>query len=64
MDEIKQQRKELDELHFLLNSFNIFLDSLPAGIVKMDIQSLMDNIKYVRGYVDCMIANHIVANIS
>jgi len=54
MDELKKQRKELDELKYLVNGLNIFRPRLPAGVFTVDLYSMMEEIEYLCGYLDCM----------
>ena len=55
MDEIKRQREQLDELHRLVNSLNIFVPSLPAGVFTCDLYSMLERITYLKGYLDSML---------
>lgn len=59
MNELKERRKELDQLKYLVNSLHIFRDELPPYIFTTDLCSLLDEIKYLCGYIDYMIANQI-----
>ena len=58
MDELKQIRKDLDELYFFansINSINNFKEIIPSFLITADLYSLLGEIKYASGYIDCMI---------
>ena len=55
MNELQERRKELDQLKYLVNSLHIFRDNLPPYIFTADLCSLLDEIKHLCGYMDCMI---------
>ena len=55
MNELQKRRKELDLLHPLVNSLNIFKQDLPAGVFMTDLDYMMREINYLRGFVDAMI---------
>ena len=55
MDELKKYREELEQLGRLLTSLNYFSLQLPRGVFVEDVDSFIDGIKYLKGYVDCMI---------
>lgn len=55
MDEIEQQRKQLDDLHHLVNSLNIFISVMPPFLVETCLVSFLNDIKYLSGYLDCML---------
>ena len=55
MNELKAQRKNLDELKHLTNSLNIFKHRLPPFLFTTDLNYMLDEIKYLSGYINCMI---------
>jgi len=55
MEKLKEIRKELGELKYLVNKF-LYQEGLP---ILTDLESFLDEIKQVCGYVDCMIDNQI-----
>ena len=62
MNELQERRKELDQLKYLINSLYIFNDRLPDFVMTADLYSFLDEIKYLCGYMDCMISFNIPLN--
>ena len=52
---LKKMKQELDQLKYLLNSLSLFINRLPPYLLGADLSSFIDDIKYLCGYVDCMI---------
>jgi len=55
MDNLKKLRKELDDLKRLISSFISRLDFVPPFMLSADPYSFLDDIEYLREYLDCMI---------
>jgi len=55
MKTLSERRKELDNLTQLLISLNILKEQLPPFVFTEDIKALLDELKYLRGYLDSMI---------
>jgi len=59
MDELREIHGRLERLKHLLNHFIMDLDRLPPYMVGGDPYAFLDDVKYICGYVDCMIENGI-----
>ena len=59
MENLQQMRKELDQLKYFLNSFHIFLETFPPHMIGTDLRSLIDDVNYVCGYIECMVTHQI-----
>ncbi|MCL2229402.1 MAG: hypothetical protein FWC00_06310 [Firmicutes bacterium] len=50
-----EHRAELDELKKLVFRLNVFRQDLPSGVLMTDLYTMLDEIKYLMGYLDCML---------
>ena len=55
MDELIEWRGKLAQLKLLVNGLNIFKNSLPPFVLMTDLYSLLEELNYLSGYIDCMI---------
>ena len=55
MNELDKLANELPELQRLVINLDSFIDRLPPGLVSTCLFVLLDDIKYLAGYIDCMI---------
>ena len=59
MHNLEQIQKELGEFKSLVNRFLNYQGELLYLKITTDLESLLDEIKHARGYVDCMIERQI-----
>jgi len=60
MDELHEFQKKLAEFKKLLNSMNYLLYyRMPPLLIETNLDILRDEIKFLTGYVDCMVHNKI-----
>jgi len=50
-----EHRAELDELKKLVFRLNVFRQDLPSGVLMTDLYTMLDELKYLMGYLDCML---------
>ncbi|MCL2229359.1 MAG: hypothetical protein FWC00_06080 [Firmicutes bacterium] len=50
-----EHRAELDELKKLVFRLNVFRQDLPSGVFMTDLYTMLDELKYLMGYLDCML---------
>ena len=55
MNELKELRKELEELKKLLGSLCEWAQVLPSGAIGTHPENILDEINRLCGFVDCMI---------
>ena len=55
MEQFKKLRDDLNELGHLVNGLNISLDMFPPYLLSTDLYSFLNEIQYMKGYVDCML---------
>jgi hypothetical protein len=55
MDELKKLREKVDEMINLAFFVNGYIRRLPPRVMMIDLYSLQDWLKNMRGYLDCMI---------
>jgi len=55
MERLVKQREELDKLRELLGKLDFFKTMLPPGVFIEDIETFLSELKYLCGYIDCMI---------
>jgi len=55
MDELKQIKKELGEFKKCIINLSLMYLRMPKSLLQINVDDLMDEIKYLCGYVDCMI---------
>lgn len=56
MGDLEKIKEILDEVKYSVNGLCNYVDLFPPFLFTTDIYSFLDDIKYIRGYVDCMIA--------
>jgi len=55
MKTVQQIKENLIDLRKCVINLSVSYLTLPDSLVQIDYQELLDEIKYLRGYVDCMI---------
>jgi len=56
MNELIQLRSELDQLKHSVNRLLYFRRRLPPGVFGTDLYTMLEEINYLKGYLDCMIS--------
>ena len=59
MDEIIEIRKILDKLKHLAYGLYNRIDQLPPFLMSTSLYEFIDDIKYMSGYLDCMIKHKV-----
>ena len=59
MKTLQELKLELDEFKKCVINLSLMYTVLPDSLTMIDYEELFDEIKYLNGYIDCMIANDI-----
>ena len=54
-DELKTLQEDLHKLKPLVNGLNLYIDKLPPFLMSTEVGAFLDDVKYLCGYVDCMV---------